>query len=380
MQKLMIDSLDIRNFRGFKRMQIKQLGRVNLIAGKNNVGKSSLLEALQLYVYNGAPSLIWKMLQARDESKPYSRLRENLGPENMLLDLKYLFFGRKEIDRFTKPIIIGPIYASNETLSISVGWYVRSSNDVDDLPRMQLLQPDEYDSADNPIPRFTIQTGKTSKSYPIRTRSEPLQGELGIKMNCITIAPNGLDREMVGVLWDGIALTELEKDVVEAMRIVAPGLERLSVVGGLDSSDRAIRSSDYRERSTVPIVKVAGVDEPIALRNLGDGMQRIFGLALALVNATNGMLLIDEIENGLHYSVQPNLWRLIFQLARRLNVQVFATTHSLDCIKAFAVAAQENMEEEGLFIRLQTRRDEIDALAYEKEELAIAVQEQLEVR
>ena len=52
-------------------------------------------------------------------------------------------------------------------------------------------------------------------------------------------------------------------------------------------------------------------------------MQRTFGIALALVNARNGLLLIDEFENGLHYLVQPDLWRLIFQVARRLNVQVF---------------------------------------------------------
>ena len=64
-------------------------------------------------------------------------------------------------------------------------------------------------------------------------------------------------------------------------------------------------------------------------------MIRIFGIALALENAKDGLLLIDEVENGLHYSVQPDVWRFLFQAATKLNVQVFATTHSYDCIKSF---------------------------------------------
>jgi len=377
MENLILNSLEIHNFRGFKHLQIERLRRVNLIVGKNNIGKSSLLEALQLYAHNGDPALIWKLLQSRDESKPYSRSRmENSSPENMLLELKYLFYGRKEIDQFMKPIIMGPINSPDDVLSISIGWYIRVSNEEEGLAKLQLLQPDEYDTFDNPTPRFTIQTGKSSKSYPLISKSPLPLNEFGIKVGCIALAPNGLDREVVGALWDRIALTELEKDVVEAMRIIAPGIERLSVVGSLDSKERAIGAIGYRKREVIPIIKVTGVEEPIALRSLGDGMQRIFGLALALVNAKDGILLIDEIENGLHYSVQPDIWRLICLLAHRLNVQVFAATHSWDCVEAFQMAAQKD----GLLIRLQSKKDEISTVLYDEEDLAIATREQIEVR
>ncbi|HWS84555.1 MAG TPA: AAA family ATPase [Ktedonobacteraceae bacterium] len=127
MENLILNSLEIHNFCGFKHLQIERLRRVNLIVGKNNIGKSSLLEALQLYAHNGDPALIWKLLQSRDESKPYSRSRmENSSPENMLLELKYLFYGRKEIDQFMKPIIMGPINSPDDVLSISIGWYIKS--------------------------------------------------------------------------------------------------------------------------------------------------------------------------------------------------------------------------------------------------------------
>ena len=75
-----------------------------------------------------------------------------------------------------------------------------------------------------------------------------------------------------------------------------------------------------------------------------------------LAHAKDGVLLVDEIENGIHYSVQPDLWRVVFEMATRLNVQVFATTHSYDCIKAFEEAARES-EEEGVLVRLARKGD-----------------------
>jgi predicted ATP-dependent endonuclease of OLD family len=71
---------------------------------------------------------------------------------------------------------------------------------------------------------------------------------------------------------------------------------------------------------------------------MGDGMRRILGIASSAVTAENSILLVDEIDTGLHYQTQTNLWRLIVDISQRLNVQVFATTHSWDCIAAFQEA------------------------------------------
>jgi len=109
-------------------------------------------------------------------------------------------------------------------------------------------------------------------------------------------------------------------------------------------------------------------------------MQRMLGIALALVNARNGLLLVDEIENGLHYSAQLDVWRLIFRLASLLNVQVFATTHGWDCIEAFQKAAQEDTQNEGVLIRLESKKDKIVATLFDERRLGIATREQIEVR
>jgi len=108
-------------------------------------------------------------------------------------------------------------------------------------------------------------------------------------------------------------------------------------------------------------------------------MNRLFGIILSLVNAKEGLLLIDEFENGMHYTVQADAWRAIFQLAERLDIQVFATSHSWDAIEAFQKACSENPGE-GVLIRLSRKGDDIIPTLFREDELAIATRDRIEVR
>ncbi len=379
MSNLILPSLEIRNFRGFEHLQIERLGRVNLIVGKNNIGKTSLLEALSLYAAGGSPSLIWDILKLRDESNYIRTLRRNSSAsiKNLLSNLRYLFYGREDVTPSVEPILIGAINRSDNTLSIGIGLSTIKTDEGGNSGRY-LLQPEEYSDVDNPIPSFIIQFGEQRRVLSFTNVA--VESEIRV-VNCISIIASGLDQVLVEKLWDRIVLTELEENVLTALRIVAPGIERLSFAGDPGTRDRTLEGTSVtvRERS-IPITRVANMANPIPLRSLGDGMQRMLGIALALVNVKDGMLLVDEIENGLHYSVLPDLWRLVFQLAHRLNIQVFATTHSWDCIEAFQKAAQEDQHEEAMLIRLQSRRDEILATLYNEEELSIVTRDQIEVR
>ncbi len=79
------------------------------------------------------------------------------------------------------------------------------------------------------------------------------------------------------------------------------------------------------------MVKCTGVKSRIPIGSLGDGIWRMLGLILVLVRSQDGVVLIDEIDTGLHFTVLSNMWKLVYETAKRLNVQVFATTHSNDC-------------------------------------------------
>ena len=101
-----------------------------------------------------------------------------------------------------------------------------------------------------------------------------------------------------------------------------------------------------------------------------------------MVNCENGYTLIDEFENGLHYSVQEKLWEIIFKLAERLNIQVFVTTHSNDAIRTFENVVNRNAEQpaNGLLVKLDNIEGNIEATVFEPEELKFITDNFIEAR
>lgn len=370
MASLILNSLEIRNFRGFRHLQIERLGRVNLIVGKNNVGKTALLEALWLYSHHGSPSAIWHLLEERNESKrlPPRYIRSVEDTQSRILDLKYLFHGRNEIQEESDPIQIGPVNSQDKRLCVRMEWLPEKA----DSGQQVLALRESRDMPQYPVPYITAQFGTGTPVYYRLDLDRPISKPVSKEILSVFVTANGLGPAQIGALWDKIALTNLEADVVAALRLVAPKIDRVNLVGNQEQG---------RER--IVMARMADADEPVPLRSLGEGMYRLFGIGLALVNAKDGLLLVDEIESGLHYSVLPDVWRLIFEGAQRLNVQVLATTHSWDCIESFQIAAQEDTQEEAMLISLrekQGQQDEIVAVLYDERRLGIATREKIEVR
>jgi len=186
------------------------------------------------------------------------------------------------------------------------------------------------------------------------------------------VPPELLPDAPLKAMWNKISLTSYSKYVIEALQIIEPKVEALAFIPTNTSTEE------------VPFVNI-GNDQPAPLRRFGDGMSRILRIILSVINAKGGLLLIDEFENGLHYSIQPRVWQLLMELATKLDVQVFATTHSWDCVKSFQQASEEISELE-IFLfslgRSMRKRDKglVIASEYNKDELRTVTQAQLEVR
>ena len=101
------------------------------------------------------------------------------------------------------------------------------------------------------------------------------------------------------------------------------------------------------------------------------------GVALALANSRDGFLLIDEAENGIHHSVQPDFWRMVFKTAHANNVQVIATTHSFDCVRGFAQALTECEEGDGALVRLEQKDGEMRAVEYSERNIKAATKQSI---
>jgi AAA15 family ATPase/GTPase len=99
-----------------------------------------------------------------------------------------------------------------------------------------------------------------------------------------------------------------------------------------------------------------------------------------LIKARNGVALFDEIENGLHYSVLEDIWTAIAEAARQNNSQVFATTHSLECIHAFYHALKKQGKDDFSYCRLDSRENDRVAVGYDSQNLEASFDINLEVR
>ena len=170
-----------------------------------------------------------------------------------------------------------------------------------------------------------------------------------------------------------MALTEEESRAVDALNLIySDKVQRVAMVG----DDIDVRSSMGRR----PVAKLCDEPRPVSLQSLGEGAVRLFGVALALANSKDGFLLIDEVENGIHHSIQRDFWTMILKAAHQNNVQVLATTHSWDCVAGFAMAATEIEEVDGALVRLDRYDDRIKAVEYTEDDLRVAAKHGIEVR
>lgn len=373
MSKLFLNSLEVNNFRAFRNLKIEKLGRVNLIVGRNNIGKTSLLEVLRLYAKRGAPEVVFDILNSRDENKlPTSSDVSDL--ESQSLNLRYLFYGRSELRRPGDLFQIGPLNTPPETMIFIASWQKQVEDDQS--IRFIPIAQEEYDLVEQPVLTVAIQMGKQkavvrrAETYVgQRRRPSPLSADIN-EVPVIYIPASGLDKAQIATWRDKALVEGHQKFILLALQLIEPKIIDIDFIGDPQGG----------QRERIPVARLQGQEKFIPLRSLGEGINRLFAIALGLTNAPNGLLLIDEVENGLHYATQINLWRIIMQIARELNIQVFATTHSSDCIEAFNVATKEMIEEEGVLIRLGRKGDTIVSTLFDEDELQIANEQAIEVR
>ena len=371
-----ITNLTIDRFRALGHLKIEGFGRVNLITGRNNTGKSSVLEAIRILASDASPTVINNILRYREEDVGEAdELLRPLDSDGVFL-LSTLFNGFPQFSDKLEPIVIVADGAEPPLrLVIGAGWF-SEERDKDGTRRL-LPQQKELFGEGAVIPALVMEVSGTNRTIPLDymrryiSRGRMLRPDATDESSlpCVFVSPYGGERTAtLGVLWDKIALTDRESFVVEALRIIDPDITAVSMVGG--EGPRQLRTA---------IVRSQNFARPIPLRSFGDGLNRLFGIVLSLVTAKDGILLIDEFENGMHYSVLKDAWRAIFDLSQRLNIQVFATSHSWDTIAAFQEAASESPEE-GVLIRLSRKGETIIPTLFREDELAVATRDRIEVR
>ncbi len=371
----MIHTLCIRGFRAFESLTLNDLSPVTLLVGPNNAGKSTVLEAFELLLGGGLPGSITRSLNRRNEF-----LFANNGDERRRVPtISHLFTGHvlkrgvtlriEGRGDFPESIECEVVEGDADALSLK--------DESEQIPLFKAAQ-------EAPTGVFLLVTTSQKKklAYPILDDGGLDMALLRRQIPSETESLKPLlfldTKEMInlGALWDNILLGPEEEKVVDAIRIIEPRIERVAIV-----SSGSYKIFSGRNRSAAEfVVKLKGVDTRLPLGSMGDGIRRLLEISICIANAAGGYLLVDEIDSGLHHSTMLNLWKMVVETARRLNVQVVATTHSADCVQALAELYEKDPETAAATCVHRIERDQEHSVRFSASEIRAAVEQEMELR
>ncbi len=377
---LHLPNLSIAGFRAIKELSIAHLGRVTLLAGKNGVGKTTVLEAVRVYAAHGHYEVLADLLESRQEMA--AAMVESSSRE-FVADFEALFHGR-DVSRCARIAIgsedTGQLRIEEASLSAEqtshidgiLSRYIEKgftqAFKVAWLGSEQILPwvlPIQGSAVASPVERY-------SDCAYLYLRNLLQKTELPPPIGCQLLGPSVLSNEEIARFWNTIALTDDEDRAVQALKLIfGNDLERVGVIRN------DVSSAGHKKYMERVVAKLHGQARPVPLQSLGNGALHLAGVTLALIDSRDGFLLIDEAENGVHHAIQPDFWRMVFKTASANNVQVIATTHSFDCVRGFAQAAVECEEAEGVLVRLERKDEEMWAVEYSERNLKAVVKQHI---
>ena len=358
----MLSSLQIEQFRGFKKFELPDLERVNLLVGANNTGKTTVLEAVEFLGGGGHISPLLRIAMRRGEY-----FQTDDGQDGV--DIRHLFHNRK-----LEPGSFSRVEGAEEDKQFAEMRLTHSDH------QMALYEEPGTTDYETFVEKFSLELsgdkiGEEDDARPVKTidLSQLNSSSRHLRSKHTQFAPISPDSwHNLSELWDQIVLTPREEHVYQALRLIEPDIERFAFIG---------KGSHRRSPFAGAVVKRRKSDGRVPVGSLGDGIKRLVSLSLHLASASGGFFLVDEIDTGLHYTVLKDMWRLVLRTAEELDVQVFATTHSLDCLRALANFLKEERADLSSTVSVHRVEPELkQSICYSRDELTTAIKQELEIR
>ncbi len=315
----MIVSLKIENFKSFRSLEINNITQVNLIGGLNNVGKTTLLEAIFNFYDQLSPEIFVRQFSWRGVIS-LSFKKQNL--YELWSPVFYNYDTKKEIK-----IYIEDQNSENQELFVKI-----EKESLFSLPKNNLkVIPDiSNGGTDSGLQYILHIIGKKNSSLVLDTfiRFGEKGFEINRKKNKVLNLPQAhfFNSRTLNAKEDAIRFGELIKEGKEELVIKA--------LQEFEPKIKTINPVPLPDNITILFADI-GLLKKVPLNYLGDGITRLLSYILAIITSKNGIVLIDEIENGFHYTKHKMVWAMLFKLAKEFNVQLFANTHSYEMSKAY---------------------------------------------
>lgn len=344
---LCFDNIEISNFRAIDFLRIERLGRLNVFVGANNVGKTSILEAVFMLAGMSNPLMPMRVNSLRNPSL------HNIDGARFLfhnLDFSNRPLLKAESGEGTRRFTFTPVVDNDDNTQSSV------SNSHAVIRKLH----------------FYFGTGEGS-DYPYHSVLS-LGKENGLEQ---TVTP--VYRESINCLF-----LSADKNDGNALANFATLVKRNSkqvVVDALHGYDGAIETIEALPDGLY--IKVSGIGELLPVSMAGDGVRRMINIISSIANENNNIVLIDEFDNGLHYSAHKKMWNAIMGFIIKHNVQLFVTTHNIDCLQGLSKAMEENEDFRTLanvYDIARTKKNGYQAYRYSYSELKEAINREIEIR
>lgn len=351
----MFKSIKIKNLRAITELEVDNLGQVNLFVGENGCGKTTFLEGVFLFTGATNPQLPVNVNIFRNLPFLSKRLWQTYF-HNMDPSVVIEVAGQARDSRTEQRLVIRPL--DNKELTVepipsdvsSGGFELSGSETTAELNGLKLKYADSEDPSEITISTVVLKNGQLITEG---TKEPPVKG---IFINPSTVS-DWKER------FDEVQQRKRVGEVVSLLNEIEPKI------------------SDLRLNRAGILMADVGLPDLIPANLLGGGIAKFLAVALAMLNYQDGIVLIDEIENGLHHSAQQKIWEAILKWAQKLNVQVFATTHSNESIKAFNNAVDGILfEADAKLYRIERKNEKFRAVEYTKELLAESLESKWEVR
>ena len=349
-------NIEIKNFRGIDYLKIEDFSRVNVFLGQNNSGKSTVLEAIAMLMSMSNPD-VPQQINAIRARKPFSNF----------IDIKYFF---RNMDVSTPPEV-----SSEQTDGASRHLKLGLSYVFDELadPKNEPVQQTGSVVYVNTLEmNFDITSGATKQSYKSWLRVNP-QGLIVNKKS----AEGYMEKNRAWLIPSDLMTNNLANDLTELFRRNKKDV----VLSLLKLFDEKINGIEILTDDVY--IGFEGMTEMLPARVTGDGLRRYLSIVASAANPMIDMILIDEIDNGLHYSVYKKLWQALFTLAFASDKQLFVTTHSKETLLYLSEMLEERpnyQKEMRLYTLARTLLKGHQAYKYTYEGLSGACENDVELR
>ena len=368
----MYSSIRINGYRGLDSFRMEKLGRVNLLVGTNNSGKTSILECIELLRSAGDPHVLSAIAGRRGEwgHADDPDVRATFGPRRDPLDVSHLFANHELTGEIR-------IEADRSGDVAAAGWNDRVTIHVEDPSGSE--PEEEYDVTGDDDEQLALHVKWMDPQDDFKTLvtdegltwglRRPMRPRNGSNQAVQFVRTSGLTSVDVVRTYSKFVFTKKGEAIKQALRIVEPAVEDIAPV----ADDRR----PYRDSPGGVVLKLRGIEGQVPIGSMGDGMWRMLGLALSVASVGGGVLLVDEIDTGFHYTVMEDMWRMLGKQAAALSVQVFATTHSRDCYESLGAVVESDV---GDVTIQRIDRSRGKAISFTNEAVVAAAERNVEIR